>query len=745
MPKETVVVYTFRMSNTVTVIPGAKYGYGFIPKEFLPKGKDEYYLRNLQSRSVERHWRHLRAGEIELLVKNSNTCDDWDDILVMDPFDPARIARNSFHGLVRIGAVQDSLLKYHDFTVPEGITGCRIISSDIGDHCAIHDCAYISHYIIGDRVILHRIDEMQTTDHAKFGNGIVKEGEEPSVQVTIHVMNEAGGRAVAPFDGIICADAWLWAAYRDDSLLMERLMWLTNQSCDLRRGWYGMVGNGSVLKSCGIIKDVLFGPASYVKGAHKLKNLTIRSTEQSPTQLGEGIELVNGIIGAGCHIFYGCKAIRFIMGDNTNLKYGARLINSILGDNSTVSCCEVLNNLVFPGHEQHHNNSFLIATLVMGQSNMAAGATVGSNHNSRGNDGEIVAGRGFWPALSSTLKHDSKFASFTLLVKGNYPAELNIPLPFCLLADNVCAHRRELMPAYWWMYNMYALERNSWKYKARDRRKQIIQHVETDYLAPDTAQELLDGLELLQRWTAAAWYKANGEAYDASDVAGLSAKGFELLAQHPETVGTLEVFGENLEHTVYPVKILKVAEGWRAYRDMLVYYGVKSVGTWCADSGISLQRFQRECASREFSGNWLNLGGQLVPETKVLELRRKICAKELYSWKAVHEVYDRWWAEYPQDKACDGLRVLRTLLGIEILDQETWRELKAQVARTRTYIEEQVFKTKQKDYDNAFREITYRSLAERNAVLGRVEDNPFIDEAERQTKELLSKLDAVTF
>lgn len=731
------------MSNTVTVIPGAKYGYGFIPKEFLPKGKDEYYLRNLQSRSVEHHWRHLRSGEIELLVKNSNTCDDWDDILVLDPFDPTRIARNSFHGLVRIGAVQDSLLKYHDFTVPEGITGCRIISSDIGDHCAIHDCAYVSHYIIGDRVILHRIDEMQTTDHAKFGNGVVKEGEDPSVRVSIHVMNEAGGRAISPFDGMICADAWIWAAYRDDELLMRRLQELTDQSCDLRRGWYGEVGNGSVLKSCGIIKDVLFGPASYVKGAHKLKNLTIRSTEQSPTQLGEGIELVNGIIGSGCHIFYGCKAIRFIMGDNTNLKYGARLINSILGDNSTVSCCEVLNNLVFPGHEQHHNNSFLIATLVMGQSNMAAGATVGSNHNSRGNDGEIVAGRGFWPALSSTLKHDSKFASFTLLVKGNYPAELNIPLPFCLLSDNVCEHRRELMPAYWWMYNMYALERNSWKYKARDRRKKIVQHIETDYLAPDTAMEMLDGLELLQRWTAIAWYKASGLDYEASDLGGLSAKGYELLLRHPDVVAGLEVFGENLEHTPYPVKILKVAEAWRAYRDMLTYYGVKSIGVWCADSGTSLGEFQQECGMQASPENWLNLGGQLVPESKVLELRRAICAKELFSWKDVHVVYDRWWEAYPYDRACNGLQVLRKLYDVDVLDGEIWKFLKTQVAQTRGYIENQVLKTKQKDYNNSFREITYRNLAERNAVLGCAEDNPFIDETQRQTQELLSKLDSV--
>ena len=138
--------------------------------------------------------------------------------------------------------------------------------------------------------------------------------------------------------------------------------------------------------------------------------------------------MVNGIIGFGCRIFYGVKAVRFILSDHSQLKYGARLINSYLGHNSTISCCEVLNSLIFPAHEQHHNNSFLCAALVLGQSNMAAGATVGSNHNSRSADGEIIAGRGFWPGLCVSLKHNSKFASFTIIAKGDYPAEINNPL-----------------------------------------------------------------------------------------------------------------------------------------------------------------------------------------------------------------------------------------------------------------------------------------------------------------------------
>jgi hypothetical protein len=217
-------------------------------------------------------------------------------------------------------------------------------------------------------------------------------------------MNEAGGRSILPFESMIAADAFLWAAYRDDRELTEQLRHITQERYGGYRGSYGTIGSDSVIKSCAIIKDVAVGPFAYIKGANKLKNLTILSSEDEPSQIGEGVELVNGIIGCGSHVFYGSKAVRFVIGRNCNIKYGARLIHSILGDNSTVSCCEMLNNLIFPVHEQHHNNSFLIASLVQGMSNMAAAATIGSNHNSRANDGEIRAKRGFWPGLAVTLK-----------------------------------------------------------------------------------------------------------------------------------------------------------------------------------------------------------------------------------------------------------------------------------------------------------------------------------------------------
>ena len=130
---------------------------------------------------------------------------------------------------------------------------------------------------------------------------------------------------------------------------------------------------------------------------------------------------------------------------------------------------------------------------------MAAGATIGSNHNSRGADGEIIAGRGFWPGLCVSLKHNSKFASFTIIAKSDFPAELNIPIPFSLVSNEISTDRLIIMPAYWFQYNMYALARNSGKYESRDKRTFKNQYLEYDFLAPDSVNEIFDGLYLLKK------------------------------------------------------------------------------------------------------------------------------------------------------------------------------------------------------------------------------------------------------
>jgi len=698
------------------VFPIERYGYDFIPAEYLPPGADEYWQRNAQQAELfsknKESWRKLKPEEIEILIKNRNTCAKWEDFLVTDPFDPSLIYDSYFYGLVRIGVLRNILLKHHDFCIPAGIRNSVIISCDIGDDTAVQNCAYISHYIIGDNCILSEINEIQATNHSKFGNGVVKNGEAEEVRVWIDVMNEAGGRSILPFKDMIAADAYLWAAYRDDTALAEKLAEITQKQYCGFRGSYGTIGSGTVIKSCSIIKDTAVGECAYIKGANKLKNLTIQSSADEPTQIGEGVEMVNGIVGYACSAFYGSKAVRFVMGRNSNLKYGARLIHSVLGDNSTVSCCEILNNLIFPVHEQHHNNSFLIASLVQGMSNMAAAATIGSNHNSRANDGEIRAKRGFWPGLAVSIKHSSVFASFVIIAKGEYPSELNIPLPFSLVNNNVHKNRLEVMPAYFWIHNLYALERNSWKTKNRDRRKIKIQRIESDYLAPDTAEEIIAALSLLDGWL--------GESgFSPMDMTGA------------EDVTVSHIICRHFERSKRGQVIMKPLEAIAAYRQMLRYYAVKTIVNFF-DAQPSLD-YKNLCellgspAPNERVKDWENFGGQIVPAFRVDKLREEIGKSVYKNWDEIHKVYDLWYKEYPLDKCRHAWSALALLHETDKApDAAGFRRELAAVIDIRRWIDRQIFESREKDYHNQFKKATFRNQEEMEQVLGKPGDNSFI-------------------
>jgi len=698
-------------------------GYGFIDDAFLPKGKDEYYLRYQQN--PRQDYRQLNDQEVDQLKKNNNTSDNWDKVLVSKPFNASLIQNCRFYGLIRIGKLEAQCLEFHDLRLTVGLYNSFIISSDLGDNVAIHNVAYLAHYIIGNESMLFNIEEMETSYRAKFGNGMVKEGEDPEHRVWIEICNENGGRKVVPFNGMLTSDAWLWSKYRDDKKLMSRLLEVTETQFTIDRGYYGTIGNQSVIKNTKSIKDVNVGEATYIKGANKLKNLTVNSSFESHTQIGEGVELVNGIVGFGCKIFYGVKAVRFLLGNNSSLKYGARLINSILGENSTISCCEVLHSLIYPSHEQHHNNSFLIAGTILGQSNIAAGATLGSNHTSRANDGEMLAGRGFWAGLSSSIKHNSRFATFILLAKADYNHSIDIPLPFSLVSNNDKLDRLEIMPAYWWRYNMYALERNTWKFKHRDARKVIGQQFEYSYLAPDSVGEILKGIRLLEIWTGKSIYSGQGTETEFVKL------GHDYLCTHTLTELVLKQSG--IEDSQRDVVIRKPQAGWQAYREMIIYFAFQSLIEYQAanDQDIDLfPKLSNNCINNE----WTNMGGQLIPDRYLAQLKADIIKGKLNSWNEIHREYQTMNETYLFEKACFALHSLEMIMHTKV-SPGLITSLIPQVLKIAEYVKDETAKTRLKDYKSNSRKMMYDTESEMHSVLGDPNDNAFLSISETKFEE----------
>ncbi len=711
--------------NIIYKTPYNALGYDFIKEEHLPKGKNEFYLRNMQNKNGI-VYRNLTAHEIEMLVRNGNTHDNWNNLLVSDSFNAELVKNCKFFGLVRIGKLEPFCLGFSDLKTPVGLYNSTIISCDFGDNVVIENVSYLSHYIIGSEVIITNVNELVTTNHAKFGNGIIKQGEEEDVRIWVEICNENTGRKIMPFNGMLAGDAFLWSRNRNDAKLQQKFKQFTENKFDNKRGYYGKVGDRTVIKNCNIIKDVWIGSDAYLKGATKLKNLTINSGPEGKTQIGEGCDMVNGIVGYGCKIFYGVKAVRFIMASHSQLKYGARLINSYLGNNATISCCEVLNSLIFPAHEQHHNNSFLCAALVMGQSNIAAGATIGSNHNSRGADGEIIMGRGFWPGLCVSLKHNSKFAGFSILTKGDYPAELNIPFPFSLISNDVSKDQLTIMPGYWFLYNLYALARNSWKYADRDKRTDRTQLLEFDFLAPDTINEMFASLALMETYTGKAYQQRLGKSAKQEDP---TITGKHLLQTGNKVVNELEILGDNLENSKRKVQLIKVLPAYKVFEDAIVYYGMNYLLQFIRENNFaSFKDLQTALPAKNIRGNWINIGGQLISFEDHELLKEKIKTGKINSWDAVHEYYRLQGQKYPQQKLKHALASLGEILGINIkkMDAHTFDMLLNRTIATKEWITKGIHDSRAKDYVNPFRKMVYESFGEMNEVVGKLEDNSFI-------------------
>ncbi|MBR1793253.1 MAG: DUF4954 family protein [Bacteroidales bacterium] len=600
-------------------------------------------------------YRNLTDPEVALLQSLGNFSDNWQTVYVSDPFDASLLHFNHFSGEVFLGSVSSASVSVGDISFPEGIYHSWLRNCVVGHHCAVHQVRLLDNCEVGDKVLIFNVGQISSS--------------RPFQLDPIAVMNENGRRSIIPFPSMTVGDAYLWAKYRNQKLLQHRLAEFTSEALPPR----ATIGEGCVLSNC-----------------QKIHNTIILSDADAPTVISEAIALENGIVGYGCQLSRGCVLRNFLLGENVHIEDVARINDSVIGDNSTIARCEVGNSLVFPAHEQHHNNSFLIAATLMGQTNLAAGTTIGSNHNGRTADNEFVSGRGFWPGLCSSFKHPSRLASYCLFAKGDYPNELNIILPFSLVNNNAAKDCLEVMPAYWWMYNMYALHRNEKKFAARDRRNHQRQHIEFSPLAPDTVEEIVYARQLIRNWTEQAYLHS------------------------PNPTQPIEITADEQEHGRRKVVLLKAAQGYRAYEDMIYYYiGCVLVG----DSSTGSRNMPDSILAGRRETVWINIGGQLIPQTSFDQMLRDIEQGKLDSWSSVHGRMDALWQQYPDEKRRHAYRLLCDMMGISQLTEPVWEQALSRYDEACRYVTHQVRSTREKDEKNPFRRMIYADDAEMNAVL----------------------------
>ncbi len=314
------------------------------------------------------------------------------------------------------------------------------------------------------------------------------------------------------------------------------------------------------------------------------------------------------------------------------------------------------------------------------------------------------------------------------MCEPDYPAELNIPIPFSLISNDVPRDRLVVMPAYWFMYNMYALERNGWKYKDRDKRKERIQHLEYNYLAPDSINEIVESIKLFQKFTGKAYFKKNEPEKELTDEEVIT-KGKQLIEDKDRLINNLEILADGFENTKRKVVLIKIVKSYHIFKDLVTFYCVNQLLQHLKEKGIAdYENLLNSLPQKYVLNEWINVGGQLIPQSEISLLNKRIRDGKIKSWDSLHSFYQQQENLYSTQKLVHVLAAVQTVTGIQIrkMKQEAFNNMLNSAVAAKEWMTQGIYQSRAKDYTNPFRKITFNNLEEMNEVAGKLECNSFI-------------------
>jgi hypothetical protein len=247
------------------------------------------------------------------------------------------------------------------------------------------------------------------------------------------------------------------------------------------------------------------------------------------------------------------------------------------------------------------------------------------------------------------------------------------------------------------------LARNAWKFEDRDKRTERIQKLEFDYLAPDTINEMFTAIEILSKLKI----DENGNA---------------------------EITG--IENSSRKTEVVKVKQVLELFKELISFYGVVQLMKHIKENRFSsFEEFKKSIPVKVSRSEWKNVGGQLIPVTDVEKLKNKIKEGKINSWNDIHDFYRRAGTDYEKNKLVHAFSSLLENENItsKQFTPEYFNSLLKKSVATKTWMSKGIYESRAKDYNNPFRKMVYENQDEMNAVVGKIEDNHFIQE---QFKEL---------
>ena len=203
-----------------------------------------------------------------------------------------------------------------------------------------------------------------------------------------------------------------------------------------------------------------------------------------------------------------------------------------------------------------------------------------------------------------------------------------------------------------------------------------------------------------------------------------------MLETGDPKLSELAFFAEGCENSNRPVRIIKMIEAYKVFKELINYYAVVQLMRHMEANSIkNLGDLQKNLPSLKQPADWLNAGGQLIKESSIRKLISDIHRNKVKSWNDIHAFYLTEGARYDEDKMLHSLSIYKLVIDGDAtkLKEESLRMMFTQALSTRQWMSEGIKKSREKDYENPFRLMVYESEEEMNKVVGPFNKNSFIN------------------
>jgi len=437
------------------------------------------------------HYRKLANEEIAQLIMQGCYCEDWNLIEVVGDFLPDHIKNTRFSGYNYLGRFDEEITLFGGVKMKTGILNAHIHNCTIGNNSLISNIkSYIANYKIGERAVIHNLNQLAVENKSSFGNGI-----------RVKVINETGGREIPIYDHLSAHVAYILALYRHRTKAIEVIEKFVSNYTGYISDTVGEISTGVQIINCGIMRNVKIGPYASLEGVSKLVNGSINSSAADPVEIGQGVILENFIICSGSRITDSTLISNCFVGQGCILDKHYSAVESVFFANCQGLHGEACSVFAGPYTVSHHKSTLLISGL-FSFLNAGSGSNQSNHIYKLGPIHQGIVERGAKTASDSYLLWPSRIGAFSLVMGRHYRHSDTTDFPFSYLIEDKDESR--LIPG----INLQSIGiiRDSQKWPRRDRRKDsnLLDLINFNLLSPYTIQKMIRGRAILMELLSAS-------------------------------------------------------------------------------------------------------------------------------------------------------------------------------------------------------------------------------------------------